>query len=66
MADQYIQTNKGKFKVRYVYEKQNPKLGPVNTIVIDDPNNEMPFIGDHGDEIPMLDTYRVQYDVKVI
>lgn len=57
-----IETNKGTFKVRYVYLNQKTLI---NTIVILDKKNEMPFTGTYGDEIPMMETYKKQYDIKV-
>lgn len=66
MSGKMIRTNKGTFKVRYVYSKFNPVHGDINVIVILDEKNEMPFTGEFGDEIPMLSTYREQYKVVVL
>lgn len=61
-------TNKGEFKIRYVYEKWNPQVGNINVIVVRTEKNDMdgPFTGTYGDEIPMMETYREQYNVQLI
>lgn len=59
-----ITTNKGKFNIRYVYQQFNAIHGDIDIIVIEDAKGEQPFTGKFGDEIPMLESYRLQYDIK--
>jgi hypothetical protein len=66
MTNKMIKTNKGTFKVRYIYEGWNATLGKINIIVINDPENKQPFTGDYGDEIPMHDIYKKQYNATII
>lgn len=61
-----ISTNKGIFNIRYAYESYNPILGSHIILVIEDKDNAQPFTGKFGDEIPMVDVYKQQYDVKEI
>jgi len=56
-----ISTNKGTFAVRYAYMKDE-----VETLVIRDPENQQPFTGTYGDEIPNQPEYLKKYAVKEI
>jgi len=57
-----IKTNKGTFKIRYVYDNDG-----VNTLVLNTcMTPEIMFEGKHGDEIPLTEEYRNKYKATLL